>query len=137
MSKLRYADVVKNGKIDNLTTSSNTDDSPFFKYDGNNERTTNKPKYLWRRDSNYDNWEHAYFLILLKLKNIFIERIIEIHPEMELYLISEQFFYIFNQFIYENSSTTISKFLEPLTPELEDIYSKYKEMRHHINEYHG
>ena len=56
---------------------------------------------------------------------------------MELYLISEQFFYIFNQFIYENSSTTISKFLEPLTPELEDIYSKYKEMRHNINEYHG
>ena len=138
MSKLRYADVVKNGKIDNLTTSSNTDDSTFFKYNGNNERTTtNKPKYVWRRDSNYDNWEHSYFLILLKLRNIFIERIIEIRPEMELYLNSEQFFYIFNQFIYENSSTTISNFLEPLTPEVEDMYSKYKEMRHNINEYHG
>jgi hypothetical protein len=141
MSKLRYSDVVKNGNIDKLTTSSNTDDSTFFKYNGNNgsnERTTtNKPKYMWRRDSNYDNWEHAYFLILLKLRNIFIERIIEIRPEMELYLNSEQFFYIFNQFIYENSSTIISNFLEPLTPEVEDIYSKYKEMRHHINEYHG
>lgn len=139
MSKLRYADVVKNGTIDKLTTLSDTDNSTFFKYNGNNERTTttNKPKYVWRRDSNYDSWEHSYFLILLKLRNIFIERIIEIRPEMELYLTSEQFFYIFNQFIYENSSTIISNFLEPLTQEVEDIYSKYKEMRHNINEYNG
>ena len=135
MSKVRYADVVKKS-VTNIISESDADNGHNFKYDfkPSNDHTTTKPSYIWRRNSNYDSWERSYFPILLEMRNIFISRMIEINPLMENFLRSPQFFKKFNLFIYNNSSTQITPFLEPLNSELETLYSEYKEKTLLINE---
>jgi hypothetical protein len=95
---------------------------------------TLKRKYIWRRDSSYDSWERSYFRELLELRDITARGLLEINSDNALYLYSHQFLYKFNKFIYENSSTTVTKFLEEMSSDLENIYSEYKEMRDRINE---
>jgi hypothetical protein len=136
MSKLKYADIVKKSVNNVLPESDGDDNERFFKNDfqSTNDYTSTKPSYIWRRDSNYNTWERSYFRILLELRNVFIDRILELNPLMENYLRSPQFFKKFNFFIYKNSSTKISNFLEPLDNELENLYSEYKEKSNWINE---
>ena len=136
MSKLKYSDIVKKSVNNILSESDGGDNERDVKYDvdSTNNYTTTKPSYLWRRDSNYNSWEHSYFRILLELRNTFIDGILELNPSMENYLRSPQFFQKFNFFIYKNSSTKISSFLEPLDDELEKLYSEYKEKSIWINE---
>jgi hypothetical protein len=93
-----------------------------------------KRKYIWRRDSSYDRWERSYFRELLELRDIMATGLSEINSDNILYLYSHQFLYKFNKFIYQNSSTTVTEFLEEMSGDLENFYSEYKEMRDRINE---
>lgn len=129
-----YAAAVKKGNQSSLSAQNNGEfvtDVGISTNQRNNKETSIKPKYVWRRYSGYDGWERAYFRELLELRNIYIERLG--HQNVN-YLYSAQFQYKFNQFIYKNSSTTVTRFLEPLSTDLDNIYTEYKEMRDKINE---
>jgi hypothetical protein len=135
-----YAAIVKKGIASASTSSSNngghtTNDECDVKFTNTRAKRYSEPKYIWRRDRSYDSWERTYFRELLELREILITDMSEIDDTMEIYLRSHQFLYKFNQFIYKNSSTIVSKFLEQMTTELESIYSEYKDMRHKINEW--
>lgn len=134
-----YAAVVKKGIASQSTTSSNnggniTNDECDFKFTNSATRASSNAKYVWRRDRGYDRWERAYFRELLELREILIRDMSEINNEMEIYLRSHQFLFKFNKFIYKNSSTVVTRFLEDMTSDLENLYSEYKEMREKINE---
>ena len=129
-----YAAAVKKGNQNFLSSQNNGEfvtDVGISTNQRDNKHTSSKPKYVWRRDSGYDGWERAYFRELLELRNIYIERLGE---ENVNYLYSAQFQYKFNQFIYKNSSTTVTRFLEPISSDLDNIYREYKEMREKINQ---
>jgi hypothetical protein len=129
-----YAAAVKKGNENSLASKNNGEfvtDVGISTNQRNNKHTSSKPKYVWRRDSSYDGWERAYFRELLELRDIYIERL---GGQNVNYLYSAQFQYKFNQFIYKNSSTTVSKFLDSTSSEIDNIYREYKEMREKINE---
>jgi hypothetical protein len=130
-----YSDIVKKS-VNKAPVESNDDIRENVGYSIKSDRvyTTTKPSYGWRRDSNYVSWERAYFRQLLEFRNIFIENVVELYPSMEATLRSPQFFKKFNLFIYKNSSTTISGYLEPMDDELVNLYSEYKEKSNLINE---
>jgi hypothetical protein len=133
--KPAYADVVRRDDV--LPVNSTGDDDEWYdEYDQVYEKSyvTVKPAYITRRDSSYDTWERYYLKELLELRNIFVKQISQVNPEMILYLSSPEFFLKFNRFIYKNSTTKISQWLEPLTEELETIYSEYKDKIYNINE---
>lgn len=129
-----YAAAVKKGIQNSLSTQNSGEcvtDAGLSREQTKNEYTTTKPKYVWRRDSGYDGWERAYFRELLELRNIYVRGITNRDVD---YLNSLEFLYKFNKFIYNNSSTTVTRFLEPMSSDLENIYTEYKEMREKINE---
>jgi hypothetical protein len=95
---------------------------------------TRKPNYVCRRTGNYDGWERAYFREILELRDIYIRGVGQIDTDSIIYLNSPQFLYKFCKFLYKNSSTAVTRFLEPMTDDLENIYREYKEMRERINE---
>lgn len=133
-----YAAALKNG-LSKAAVAAPDNESTTTRVSFGNERernhVTRKPNYVYRRGSNYDGWERAYFREILELRDIYIRGIGEIDSESIIYFNSPQFLYRFSQFLYKNSSTTVTRFLEPMTDDLENIYREYKEMREKINEW--
>lgn len=133
-----YAAALRKGiakSVSDISDDRNNIESDVSKCNQNGyTNRTLKRKYIWRRDSSYDSWERSYFRELLELRDIMAIGLSEINSDNIVYLYSHQFLYKFNKFIYQNSSTTVTKFLEEMSSDLESIYSEYKEMRDRINE---
>jgi hypothetical protein len=129
--KPAYADILR--KANSVVTTEPIYDEPE-EYDVVSERSnvTIKPDYITRRNSNHDSWERTYFKQLLDLRNIFIQGMVQNQPEMEQYLNSPHFFHRFTSFLYNNSSTKISEFIEPLSEDLENTYLEYMIKRNKI-----
>jgi hypothetical protein len=127
-----YAAALKNGLSKAVVTGpDNESTSTRFTFERERNHVTRKPNYVYRRSGNYDGWERAYFREILELRDIYIR---DIDSESIVYFNSPQFLYRFGQFLYKNSSGTVTRFLEPMTDDLENIYREYKEMREKINE---
>ena len=73
-----------------------------------------------------DSWELSYFEHLLYVHNMFLNTIKEINMELFENLQTPDFFDHFSQYIFDNSSKYISPYLEELTDDTEQIYTRYK-----------
>ena len=128
-----YAAALKNGLSKTsviATDNESTTTRVKSEWRGDNHVTT-KTDYVYRRNGNYDGWERAYFREILELRDIYIRGLGDIHNDS---INSPQFLYRFCKFLYKNSSSDVTKFLEPMTDDLENIYREYKEMRGNIND---
>jgi hypothetical protein len=131
-----YAAALKKGLSNSVTATNNEElnrDTTIKFGGGENNYTTRRPNYIYTRNSSYDGWERVYFREILELRDIYISVLGEIDNQTIIYLNSPEFLYKFGQFIYKNSSTSVTRFLEPLSNELENIYREYKEIREQIN----
>lgn len=73
----------------------------------------------------YDTWEYNYFEYLIDMRNIFASRFIETYPDDAQYVYSEEFFYRFAKFVYNNSSKRIDPTIKQMSKSSEEEYSKY------------
>lgn len=137
MSKSKYADIIKKAErkqCDSKIENNITTDKPE-KFGGQHieldtisqEPSTTRKKRFPGRKYSYDIWERSHFAYLIKMRNIYIKNILENISNIDpMYLCSDKFLQKFCEMIYENSSKTISKYLQPLSADDQRRYVEYK-----------
>lgn len=83
-------------------------------------------------NSSYGVWEFSYYRHLIDLRNIFINGMLDNHPELDGYLQSDAFTDDFFRFVRECSSCYISPQLELLTEQEEEDLAKFQIKRDEI-----
>jgi len=122
----RYADILKKGPDPDTTVQTadplptTTKSCPIL-----SNRAGKPPQCLWGGVASYDRWVYAYFGQLMDMRNIFVRTFAQETDCADEYLNSVEFFDLFTRMIYDHSSGKISRFLAPLTDDLENAYTEF------------
>ena len=123
-----YSDIVRRAKA--LTPDTNTkhvEPDKSLTYDGE----TGYPVY--HRDNSYERWEYGHFAILLRMREIIMEKILSDFPEAEEYITSKEFFGEFCRLLYDKSPKNFV-YADETDEETTDFYMEYKDTRDFTNE---
>uniref|UniRef100_A0A6C0ELV7 Uncharacterized protein n=1 Tax=viral metagenome TaxID=1070528 RepID=A0A6C0ELV7_9ZZZZ len=122
---MSYADTVRSADIQNTPDSEQQDDEHDDSSPTNYSRKLVTNYVPPRENDSDDIWEYSYFRELIQLRNIFIEGVEKIRPDLLEYLHSPQFFLTFCRMVRKGSSGYIHRYLEDLTDEERDDYLHY------------
>ncbi len=131
----KYSDILKkaNSKEESVTNDVCTDESASVDIKSI-KFSRRPPSYLSEKNVCYDTWEKSYFLQLIALRDIFCKDYTEFFSNEETitHLQSPKFFHDFAKMIFDSSSKLIQADLEPLSEEMEDVYSEYLIKRNNL-----